>query len=435
MHRQRRASIDLVHRFIGAEEDDAAAAKPSAPSGQALPTAWGDSAPAAPSKSASVPADDPPVVLGRMRIALGLLLFYINVYTDFLVLSVFRESEPLPVGEPTAPRLWGNLVVANFVLQSMAGYWNGSDGKGGGRCNGLLGALFLLPLVEAWQGAGRGAGRDGTRLARAKYIELWLENVPQGALQLFTLFAFGRRWGGAEQGNTVLASAFFSMLSGAFTMACHHELFDTSTFGAGAVDNTPVLGRFGLFLFTSLDTLIHTLMLAALGTAFRGKAFGFIILGMLVRMVLFHRIERETPKEAQWGGGGMGSVICALAFSLPMSVLDLLISERFGTRPLRMLMAYSFVETMCFSSVVCVASENLTPRWWGCSCKSEENDAVYNGLDYCFPEAGDFLSRIQGPAKTYFLLIVFAALWFIKVVAFFFLSMCARHASKVYLFE
>merc|ERR1712127_935733 len=100
-----------------------------------------------------------------------------------------------------------------------------------------------------------------------------------------------------------------------------------------------------------------------------------------------------------------------------------------------MLMAYSFVETMCFSSVVCVASENLTPRWWGCSCKSEENDAVYNGLDYCFPEAGDFLSRIQGPAKTYFLLIVFAALWFIKVVAFFFLSMCARHASKVYLFE
>ena len=98
MHRQRRASIDLVHRFIGAEEDDAAAAKPSAPSSQALPTAWGDSAP--PSKSAAAPADDPPVVLGRMRIALGLLLFYVNVYTDFLVLSVFRESEPLPVGEP-----------------------------------------------------------------------------------------------------------------------------------------------------------------------------------------------------------------------------------------------------------------------------------------------------------------------------------------------
>ena len=391
---------------------------------RALPT---DFVPAPGEKAA------PPVVVGVFRIFVGVLLFYLNMVSDWYVLCVYRDSEPMPAGQPSAPPLWGNLVVANYVLQGLANYVNGSEG-GGGRWRGLLGALHLLPLSEACQGAGRGT-RDGKVLARAKYLELWLENVPQGALQLFTFFAFGRVWAGKMQGNTILLSAMTSIASGAFTMATHHELFDVTTFGATAVDSTPVLARFGLAVFTLLDQVIHTLMLAALGTAFRSNALGFVVLGMLCRMVIFTRIEQDTPTEQRWGGGGCGTALCALAFSLPMSALDLLVSERFGTKPLTTLMVFSFCETMVFSSIICTNSENLTPAWWGCSCKSADYDAVFNGLDYCFPEAADFFTKINQPATSHMLTVTFVLLWLIKVIAFGFLSMCSRHASKVYMFQ
>ena len=418
-------------------------------------------------------AAEPPIFAGCARTWLGVTLFYANVFTDFAVLAMYRRTERgstsavgevARIGIASAPRSWGNFVVAALVLQALAGAaaaWCRPNGSHAAALRGFFG------LAALWEGCCCGAGqpgregeapRSGVVLARIKYAELLLENVPQAALQLHALFAFSRAWAGggttalggsdqdrgigggdsgewSDQGLLLLLSVACSIASGALTLASHAELFDAASFGAQAVEASPVLARGALAGFALLDGMVHALLLGALATAFRAATLGFLVLAMLARAAIFQRFEWRTPKEERWGGGHSGaSVLCAGTFALPMSVMDVLVSERFGAAPLRTLMVWSFFETVAFAVFACAHTQHPMPAGFGCGCGVTEHDAVTDGLGYCAPPGSSLADRVSQPPSNFVLVIVLVVLSFFKAIAFFLLVMCSSHARKQYVF-
>ena len=115
--------------------------------------------------------------------------------------------------------------------------------------------------------------------------------------------------------------------------------------------------------------------------------------------------------------------------------MDVMTTERFGTKPLRSLMAWSFFESLAFSSVTCVLSQHLLPDVLGCSCKSTTEDAVTHGQGYCVRSGGTFQERMAQPASTFALVGAVVVMWVFKLIACAGNVCCSRWQSKVYVFS
>ena len=116
-------------------------------------------------------------------------------------------------------------------------------------------------------------------------------------------------------------------------------------------------------------------------------------------------------------------------------MVDVLTTERFGTKPLRTLMAWSFFESILFSSMTCVLSQHLLPDVFGCSCKATTEDAVDHGQGYCVRVGGTFQEKMAQPASTFMLVAAVVVMWILKLIACAGNVCCSRWQSKVYVFS
>ena len=301
---------------------------------------------------------------GCLRMVLGTLLFYLNLFLDGAVYqSIQPPPGPVVVGAPQPPKLYGDMMLASWILQSIFAGWAGFERS---RAAGLRGLFFLAPLYECFAIACCGAYKRNedqnsaearTRRAarrefgQAKYAELVLENILLGTLQLHTLMRFWRSWAevgwrrGDERvsvstGHVLIASVVFSFLSWVLTLASHLELFDQVTYTALAVEGYAVLGRVGVYAYAFFDAAINMTVLAALATAFRGGVLLFMLVAALARAALLSRWELQTDAEHRWPRCRCG--FCYVVLGCLQSTMDVMTTERFGTKPLRSLMAWSF---------------------------------------------------------------------------------------------